>query len=100
MVKNGSAPCGRPWRRSKRRSCCWRAACPGRRSRWSRRPGETTAPRSAPWKTTTFAARTRIEGLFREMVALAERLQERERAYEAELEDEGGGKVLAVPNYS
>jgi ATP-binding cassette subfamily F protein 3 len=41
-------------------------------------------------KTTTFAARTRIEGLFREMVALGEQLQEKERAYAAVLGDEGG----------
>ncbi|MBP2679071.1 MAG: transporter-related protein [Deltaproteobacteria bacterium] len=41
-------------------------------------------------RTTTFAARTRIEGLFREMVALGEQLQEKERAYAAVLGDEGG----------
>ena len=41
-------------------------------------------------KTTTFAARIRIEGLFREMVALGERLQEKERDYASALEDLGG----------
>jgi len=41
-------------------------------------------------KTTTFAARIRIEGLFREMVALGERLREAEKAYAEELGEEGG----------
>lgn len=41
-------------------------------------------------KTTTFAARTQIEGLFREMVALGEQLQEKERACASILGDEGG----------
>ncbi|HAM33553.1 MAG TPA: ABC transporter ATP-binding protein [Deltaproteobacteria bacterium] len=41
-------------------------------------------------KSTTFAARMRIEGLFREMVALGERLQEKERTYASELEELGG----------
>ena len=41
-------------------------------------------------KTTTFAARIRIEGLFREMVALGETLQEKERAYASVLGEEGG----------
>jgi ATP-binding cassette subfamily F protein 3 len=36
-------------------------------------------------KTTTFAARMRIEGLFREMVALGERLREAEKAYASAL---------------
>jgi len=36
-------------------------------------------------KTTTFAARIRIEGLFREMVALGERLREAEKSYSEEL---------------
>jgi ATP-binding cassette subfamily F protein 3 len=38
----------------------------------------------------TVASRTRIEGLFREMVALGERLQEKERAYAEELGGGGG----------
>ncbi|MCL5883938.1 MAG: hypothetical protein M1377_01050, partial [Deltaproteobacteria bacterium] len=41
-------------------------------------------------KSTTFAARIRIEGLYREMVALGERLQEKERAYASVLGEEGG----------
>jgi hypothetical protein len=38
----------------------------------------------------TTAARARIEGLFREMVALGERLREAEKAYAEELGEEGG----------
>jgi ATP-binding cassette subfamily F protein 3 len=38
----------------------------------------------------TAAARARIEGLFREMVALGERLREAEKAYADELGEEGG----------
>jgi predicted nucleic acid-binding Zn-ribbon protein len=38
----------------------------------------------------TAAARARIEGLFREMVALGERLREAEKAYAGELGEEGG----------
>jgi len=39
-------------------------------------------------KTTTFAARVRIEELYREMVALGERLRDAEGAYAEELGDE------------
>jgi hypothetical protein len=38
----------------------------------------------------TVAARIRIEGLFREMVAPGERLKEAEKAYAEELGEEGG----------
>jgi hypothetical protein len=38
----------------------------------------------------TAAVRARIEGLFREMVALGERLSEAEEAYAEELGEEGG----------
>jgi hypothetical protein len=38
----------------------------------------------------TAAARARIEGLFREMVALGERLRKAERAYAGELGEDSG----------
>jgi hypothetical protein len=41
-------------------------------------------------KTTTFASRMRIEGLFREMVDLGERLREAEKAYAEELGEDPG----------
>jgi predicted nucleic acid-binding Zn-ribbon protein len=41
-------------------------------------------------KTTTFAARVRIEGLYREMVTIGERLREAEKAYASVLGEDSG----------
>ena len=76
---------GNASRRSRRRSCCWSSRLPGDEEALIEASRRNDGAAIRTLSTTTTAARVRIEILFREMVALGERLREAEKAYAEEL---------------